>query len=56
MAFSSESGKPGKDVPHRGTEITEKAFLFPERETALGKKQSFKGASFSFPVSPGKEK
>jgi hypothetical protein len=43
-------------VHHRGTEDTEKTLLFPERETALGKKQSLKSASFSFPVSPGKEK
>jgi hypothetical protein len=41
---------------HRGTEDTEKTFLFPERETALAKNQSVKSASFSFPVPPGKEK
>jgi hypothetical protein len=41
---------------NRDTECTEKTFLFPERETALGKKQSLKSTSFSFPVSPGKEK
>jgi hypothetical protein len=43
-------------VHNRDTENTEKTLLFPERETALGKNQSFKSASFSFPVSPGKEK
>jgi hypothetical protein len=45
-----------KRVHHRDTENTEKTLLFPERETALGKKQSLKSASFSFPASPGKEK
>jgi hypothetical protein len=40
-----------KRVHHRDTEDTEKTLLFPERETALGKKQPLKSASFSFPVS-----
>ena len=44
-----------KRVHHRDTENTEKTLLFPERETALGKNQSLKSASFSFPASPGKE-